>query len=220
MEKIVEPIHRARWYDANVGRWISEDPLGFAAGDVNTARYVGNGVVGSLDPSGLQPPVPTSGPSKPDKRPREGRSGPIVWVEAPEEEDYEPDFTPEEIRQLREMLEREERPEELPRPDEKDSPPDVSPVDTPPTNDMDPSGLEEASDVPRAIEKIHAVEWIILIGPIVEFGAMTGATMAEVSEFVFHDAWLGDPANDRNEWVECQKKLNETWREEWNHLWR
>jgi len=43
---------RARWYDANVGRWISEDPLGFAAGDVNTARYVGNGVVAWVDTSG------------------------------------------------------------------------------------------------------------------------------------------------------------------------
>ncbi len=45
--------NRARWYDAG-GRWISEDPLGFAAGDVNTARYVGNGVVLNVDPSGLQ----------------------------------------------------------------------------------------------------------------------------------------------------------------------
>ncbi len=44
---------RARWYDGATGRWISEDPLGFAAGDVNTARYVGNGVVEGQDPSGL-----------------------------------------------------------------------------------------------------------------------------------------------------------------------
>ncbi len=45
--------NRARWYDASTGRWISEDPLGFAAGDVNTARYVGNGVVQRLDSNGL-----------------------------------------------------------------------------------------------------------------------------------------------------------------------
>ncbi len=45
--------NRARWYDSKTGRWISEDPLGFAAGDVNTARYVGNGVVGSVDHSGF-----------------------------------------------------------------------------------------------------------------------------------------------------------------------
>ncbi len=32
-----------RWYDPNVGRWISKDPIGFAAGDANLYRYVGNG---------------------------------------------------------------------------------------------------------------------------------------------------------------------------------
>ena len=32
-----------RWYDARTGRWISEDPIGFAAGDANLYRYVGNG---------------------------------------------------------------------------------------------------------------------------------------------------------------------------------
>ncbi len=40
--------NRARWYDAKTGRWISEDPLGFAAGDV------GNGVVAWVDKRGLR----------------------------------------------------------------------------------------------------------------------------------------------------------------------
>ena len=31
-----------RWYDANVGRWISDDPIGFEGKDGNLARYVGN----------------------------------------------------------------------------------------------------------------------------------------------------------------------------------
>jgi RHS repeat-associated protein len=29
-----------RWYDAEVGRWISEDPIGFEGGDYNVYRYV------------------------------------------------------------------------------------------------------------------------------------------------------------------------------------
>ncbi len=31
--------NRARWHDANTGRFISEDPIGFANGDVNLYRY-------------------------------------------------------------------------------------------------------------------------------------------------------------------------------------
>ncbi|HBO43094.1 MAG TPA: hypothetical protein DD670_04005 [Planctomycetaceae bacterium] len=31
-----------RWYDATIGRWLAEDPIGFAAGDANLYRYVGN----------------------------------------------------------------------------------------------------------------------------------------------------------------------------------
>lgn len=42
-----------RWYDAEVGRWLSEDPIGFAAGDANLSRYVGNGPANDVDPSGL-----------------------------------------------------------------------------------------------------------------------------------------------------------------------
>ncbi len=45
--------NRARWYDPVVGRWMSEDPIGFAAGDANEGRYLGNDVTGSTDPSGL-----------------------------------------------------------------------------------------------------------------------------------------------------------------------
>jgi RHS repeat-associated protein len=42
-----------RWYDASVGRWLSEDPVGFAAGDGNLYRYVGNAALGGSDPLGL-----------------------------------------------------------------------------------------------------------------------------------------------------------------------
>jgi RHS repeat-associated protein len=45
---------RARYYDPAAGRWISEDPIGFAAGDTNTARYVHNNSTNGGDPSGLQ----------------------------------------------------------------------------------------------------------------------------------------------------------------------
>lgn len=45
-----------RWYDPAVGRWISEDPIGFAGGDANLSRYVGNQSTTANDPSGLMPP--------------------------------------------------------------------------------------------------------------------------------------------------------------------
>jgi len=44
--------NRARYYDARAGRWISEDPIGFAAGDANLSRYVGNGTTNYADPTG------------------------------------------------------------------------------------------------------------------------------------------------------------------------
>jgi len=42
-----------RWYDARVGRWLSEDPIGFAAGDGNLYRYALNGPVFTTDYDGL-----------------------------------------------------------------------------------------------------------------------------------------------------------------------
>jgi RHS repeat-associated protein len=43
---------RARDYDPNAGRFLSQDPLGLAAGDANFYRYVGNDPSNSIDPSG------------------------------------------------------------------------------------------------------------------------------------------------------------------------
>jgi RHS repeat-associated protein len=45
--------NRARYYDPMIGRWMSEDPLGFGAGDENLYRYVANNPVGAVDPTGL-----------------------------------------------------------------------------------------------------------------------------------------------------------------------
>jgi RHS repeat-associated protein len=44
---------RARYYDTEVGRFISEDPIGFDGGDVNLYAYVGNNPVLFIDPGGL-----------------------------------------------------------------------------------------------------------------------------------------------------------------------
>jgi RHS repeat-associated protein len=44
--------YRARYYDASIGRFISEDPMGFGAGDSNLYRYVGNSATNFTDPSG------------------------------------------------------------------------------------------------------------------------------------------------------------------------
>jgi RHS repeat-associated protein len=46
-------FNRARYYDAAVGRWTQEDPIGFKAGDANLYRYVGNGTTNAIDPLGL-----------------------------------------------------------------------------------------------------------------------------------------------------------------------
>ena len=45
--------NHARWYDGTTGRWVSQDPLGFDAGDSNLYRYVNNKPTGATDPSGL-----------------------------------------------------------------------------------------------------------------------------------------------------------------------
>jgi RHS repeat-associated protein len=48
------PLHyRARYYDKSVGRFLSEDPVGFQGGDNNVYRYSFNDPVNLEDPSGL-----------------------------------------------------------------------------------------------------------------------------------------------------------------------
>ena len=46
--------YRARWYDPELGRFLSEDPIGFAAGDANLQRYVGNAPTTRTDPRFVQ----------------------------------------------------------------------------------------------------------------------------------------------------------------------
>jgi RHS repeat-associated protein len=46
--------YRARYYDPMIGRFISEDPLGFGGGDTNIYRYVDNSSTNHTDPSGLK----------------------------------------------------------------------------------------------------------------------------------------------------------------------
>ncbi len=45
--------NRARYYDPKTGRWTSQDPLGFDAGDSNLYRYVNNDPTEATDPSGM-----------------------------------------------------------------------------------------------------------------------------------------------------------------------
>jgi RHS repeat-associated protein len=53
--------YRARYYDAAIGRFISEDPIGFSAGDTNLYRYVGNNATNYTDPSGQIVPLIAAG---------------------------------------------------------------------------------------------------------------------------------------------------------------
>ena len=47
--------YRARYYNPQTGRFISEDPIGFGGGDENLYRYVGNNPISLTDPYGEFP---------------------------------------------------------------------------------------------------------------------------------------------------------------------
>src|SRR5207244_1927967 len=46
--------NRGRYYDPKTARWISQDPLGFDAGDSNLYRYAHNNYTTLTDPSGKE----------------------------------------------------------------------------------------------------------------------------------------------------------------------
>jgi RHS repeat-associated protein len=50
--EILLQYNRNRWYDVDTGRWMSEDPIGFEAGDPNLLRYVKNNPLSYVDPFG------------------------------------------------------------------------------------------------------------------------------------------------------------------------
>ena len=54
--------YRARWYDPVVGRFVSEDPIGFLSRDANLSRYVRNDAVNEKDPTGWDMLVSPEGP--------------------------------------------------------------------------------------------------------------------------------------------------------------
>ena len=47
------PYYRARYYHTDLQRFISEDPLGYEAGDVNLYAYVLDNPLAFVDPLGL-----------------------------------------------------------------------------------------------------------------------------------------------------------------------
>ena len=52
--------YRARYYDPATGRFVSEDPIDFSAGDANIFRYVFNAPASHADPTGLAAAPPQS----------------------------------------------------------------------------------------------------------------------------------------------------------------
>ena len=51
--RLLRYYDRARYYDPRAGRFISQDPLGYAAGDINLYRYCQNSPTNATDPSGM-----------------------------------------------------------------------------------------------------------------------------------------------------------------------
>ena len=80
--------YRARYYDPHLGQFASEDPLGFEAKDPNLSRYVGNGPVDAMDPSGLEE-LAWSGPSISAAPKQSWREGLADWWQDVWNNDYE-----------------------------------------------------------------------------------------------------------------------------------
>jgi len=77
--------YRARFYDTKLGRFISEDPIGFAGGDVNLFGYVKSNPLIFFDPLGLDVEIIFLPFAKKNHRKRKlgrmGNLGLVVWPE-------------------------------------------------------------------------------------------------------------------------------------------
>ncbi|HEV8718953.1 MAG TPA: RHS repeat-associated core domain-containing protein, partial [Candidatus Binatia bacterium] len=71
--------YRARYYDPEIERFISADPLGFQSGDINLYRYVAGNPVNFADANGLEP-VNVGGRNYEVPRYCEGFSGLAGWL--------------------------------------------------------------------------------------------------------------------------------------------
>src|SRR5690606_10837339 len=67
-------LNRHRFYHAQLGRWLTRDPIGYRGGTKNLYEYVATSPTGWVDPSGLRRPSPVRPvwPSRPQQRPRPG----------------------------------------------------------------------------------------------------------------------------------------------------
>jgi RHS repeat-associated protein len=66
-----------RYYNPEIGRYISEDPIGLAGGDINLYSYVGSNPVNRTDPLGLHW---IQGPFGPIPHTHAGANGPVTVV--------------------------------------------------------------------------------------------------------------------------------------------
>jgi len=73
----------ARQYDPTTGRTLTRDPLGLAAGDPNTYRWVHNSPTNWTDPSGMDPPAGMMPNPQPPSRAQAITGTYQQWVPAP-----------------------------------------------------------------------------------------------------------------------------------------
>jgi len=80
---------RARFYDAATGRFMGQDPMGFAAQDPNPDRYVGNEPTNQVDPEGLAGEPATGMKRSNDQQPQLPRtSQPLRRAPDPTEQQF------------------------------------------------------------------------------------------------------------------------------------
>src|ERR1700677_474256 len=72
---------RARYYNPQTGQWMSQDPLGFDAGDSNLSRYVNNAPTNATDPSGLQDDPTAGGLILPQPTSQDAANS-LIWQDA------------------------------------------------------------------------------------------------------------------------------------------